>query len=332
MKMLNIGLLGAGRIGQVHGATLAQIVNARTVAVSDFIPAAAEALASKLDAKVMSSEEIIADGSIDAVVIGTPTTTHYDLIHQAAAAGKAIFCEKPVDLSVNRIVECLSAVATAGVPFMTAFNRRFDPSFSHLKKQIEKQVIGAVEIVTILSRDPAPPPLNYIKSSGGIFRDMMIHDFDMSRFLLGEEPVELSAYGSCLVDPEIGKVGDFDTAVVSLRTASGKLCQISNSRRATYGYDQRIEVHGEHGMLRAQNILENSVEIASSSGFSTSAAQPFFLERYAAAYRAEMEHFVDCVTSGKNITSTGEDGLKAQLLADAADASARDGQPKILSS
>ena len=186
--------------------------------------------------------------------------------------------------------------------------------------------------MTILSRDPAPPPLNYIKSSGGIFRDMMIHDFDMSRFLLGEEPVELSAYGSCLVDPEIGKSGDFDTAVVSLRTASGKLCQISNSRRATYGYDQRIEVHGEHGMLRAQNILENSVEIASSSGFSTAAAQPFFLERYAAAYRAEMEHFVDCLTSGKNISPTGEDGLKAQLLADAADASARDGQPRILSS
>jgi myo-inositol 2-dehydrogenase/D-chiro-inositol 1-dehydrogenase len=328
--MLNIGLLGAGRIGQVHGATLAQMTNARAAAVSDFIPAAAEALASKLGATAMSTQDIIADKSIDAVVIGTPTTTHYDLIHQVAAAGKAIFCEKPVDLSVDRIRECLVAVEKAGVPFMTAFNRRFDPSFAHLQKQIADQVIGNVEIVTILSRDPSPPPAEYIKNSGGIFRDMMIHDLDMARFLLGEEPVELTAAGSCLIDPEIGAQGDFDTAVVTLKTASGKLCQISNSRRATYGYDQRIEVHGSLGMLRAHNMLENSVEIATSAGFGSAAAQPFFLERYAAAYRAEMEHFVDHIVRGVEMTPSGEDGLKAQILADAADAAARDGQPRRL--
>ncbi|WP_293449926.1 inositol 2-dehydrogenase [Planktotalea sp.] len=328
--MLNIGLLGAGRIGQVHGASLAQMNSARATAVSDFIPAAAEALASKLGAKAMSTEDIIADKNIDAVVIGTPTTTHYDLIHEAAAAGKAIFCEKPVDLSVDRIRECLKAVEKACVPFMTAFNRRFDPSFAHLQKQIADQVIGNVEIVTILSRDPSPPPAEYIKSSGGIFRDMMIHDLDMARFLLGEDPVELTAAGSCLVDPAIGAQGDFDTAVVTLKTASGKLCQISNSRRATYGYDQRIEVHGSLGMLRAHNMLENSVEIATSIGFSSAAAQPFFLERYAAAYRAEMEHFVDHITRGVEMTPSGEDGLKAQVLADAADASARDGQRRLL--
>jgi len=214
---------------------------------------------------------------------------------------------------------------------MTAFNRRFDPNFAHLQKQIADQVIGNVEIVTILSRDPAPPPIGYIKTSGGIFRDMMIHDLDMARFLLGEEPVELTAAGSCLVDPEIGEAGDFDTAIVNLKTASGKLCQISNSRRATYGYDQRIEVHGSLGMLRADNMLENTVELSNGLGFRVAPTQPFFLERYAAAYRAEMGHFVDCLNAGVAITPTGEDGLKAQVLADAADKSARDGQAVKLS-
>jgi myo-inositol 2-dehydrogenase/D-chiro-inositol 1-dehydrogenase len=179
--------------------------------------------------------------------------------------------------------------------------------------------------VTILSRDPAPPPIGYVKTSGGIFRDMMIHDLDMARFLLGEDPVELTAAASCLVDPQIGAAGDFDTAVVTLKTAGGKLCQISNSRRATYGYDQRIEVHGSKGMLRAANVPEHSVELATGAGFRTAPTQPFFLERYAAAYRAEMAHFVDCIARGIAVTPTGEDGLKAQLLADAADAAARDG-------
>ncbi len=328
--MLNIGILGCGRIGQVHGATLQGMATARVVAVSDFVPKAADALAVKLGAKAMSTEAILRDPGIDAVVIGTPTTTHFDIIHEAAQNGKAIFCEKPVDLSVDRIRTCLAVVEKAGVPFMTAFNRRFDPSFSHLQKQISDQVIGNVEMVTILSRDPAPPPIGYVKTSGGIFRDMMIHDLDMARFLLGEEPVELSAMASCLVDPEIGEAGDFDTAAVTLKTATGKLCQISNSRRATYGYDQRIEVHGAKGMLKAGNMLEHSVQVANAQGYRSAATQPFFLERYAAAYRAEMEHFVECVDKGIAVTPTGEDGLKAQILADAADASARDGQPRRL--
>ncbi|MEN9012536.1 MAG: inositol 2-dehydrogenase [Yoonia sp.] len=324
--MLNIGILGCGRIGQVHGATLAGMKNARAAAVSDFLPEAATALAGQLGAKVVSSDEMLADPTIDAVIIGTPTTTHYDLIHKAVAHGKAIFCEKPVDLSVERIRECLASVEAAGVPFMVAFNRRFDPNFAQLQKQIADQVIGNVELVTILSRDPAPPPIGYIKTSGGIFRDMMIHDLDMARFLLGEEPVELSAEASCLVDPAIGEAGDFDTAVVTLKTASGKLCQISNSRRATYGYDQRVEVHGSKGMLRAHNVLENTVELATGAGLQRAPTQPFFLERYAAAYRAEMEHFVSCIASGARMTPTGADGLKAQILAEAADAAARDGK------
>ncbi len=328
--MLNIGLLGCGRIGQVHGATLRGMMTARAAAVSDAMPAAAEALALTLNARVMTSDDLLHDPDIDAVVIGTPTTTHYDLIHQAAANGKAIFCEKPVDLSVDRIRECLAAVDKAGVPFMTAFNRRFDPSFAHLQRQIADGVIGNVELVTILSRDPSPPPLGYIKTSGGIFRDMMIHDLDMARFLLGEDPVELHAAGSCLVDPAIGEAGDFDTATVTLKTASGRLCQISNSRRATYGYDQRIEVHGEKGLLRAENQLQNTVELANDAGFRRAATEPFFLERYAAAYRAEMEHFVDVIVAGGQMTPSGQDGLKAQILADAATQSAQDGLLKKL--
>ncbi len=328
--MLNIGLLGCGRIGQVHGATLRGMTTARAAAVSDAMPAAAEALAVTLNARVMTSDDLLHDPDIDAVVIGTPTTTHYDLIHQAAANGKAIFCEKPVDLSVDRIRECLAAVDKAGVSFMTAFNRRFDPSFAHLQRQIVDGVIGNVELVTILSRDPSPPPLGYIKTSGGIFRDMMIHDLDMARFLLGEDPVELHAAGSCLVDPAIGEAGDFDTATVTLKTASGRLCQISNSRRATYGYDQRIEVHGEKGLLRAENQLQNTVELANDAGFRRAATEPFFLERYAAAYRAEMEYFVDVIAAGGQMTPSGQDGLKAQILADAATQSAQDGQLKRL--
>jgi len=328
--LINIGILGCGRIGQVHGATLRGMTNARAVAVADAMPKAAEALAETTGARVMDAEALIGDPGIDAVIIGTPTTTHYDLIHAAAAAGKAIFCEKPIDLSVARIHDCLSAVKQAGVPFMTAFNRRFDPNFAHLQRQIADQVIGNVELVTILSRDPAPPPIGYIRTSGGIFRDMMIHDLDMARFLLGEDPVELTATATCLVDPQIGQAGDFDTAVVTLKTASGKLCQISNSRRATYGYDQRIEVHGSAGMLRADNVLENTVELSNADGQRKAATQPFFLERYAAAYRAEMVHFVAALESGADVTPTGEDGLKAQVLADAADAAARDGLKKAL--
>lgn len=328
--MLNIGLLGCGRIGRVHGNTLRGMTTARAAAVADAVPAAADALAATLGARVMDAAALINDPGIDAVVIGTPTTTHFDLIHAAAAAGKAIFCEKPVDMSVDRIRTCLVAVDKAGVPFMTAFNRRFDPNFAYLQQQIRDQVIGDVEMITILSRDPAPPPISYIETSGGIFRDMMIHDFDMARFLLGEDPVEIYAVGSCLVDPAIARAGDVDTAMVTLKTASGKLAQISNSRRATYGYDQRVEVHGSGGMLRADNMLVNTVELSNADGFRAAPAQPFFLERYAAAYRDEMGHFVDAVVNGTAPSPSGIDGLKAQVIADAADASLKSGKPVAL--
>lgn len=330
--MLRLGLLGCGRIGQVHARSLAQMEGATVGAVADAFPAAAEALAERSGAPVMTSQALIDSDQIDAVVIGTPTDTHYDLIHAAAAAGKAIFCEKPVDMSADRIRDCITAVEQAGVAFLTAFNRRFDPNFAALQSRLAHGEIGDVEIVTILSRDPSPPPISYIESSGGIFRDMMIHDLDMARFLLAEEPVQVFATGAALVDPAIGKAGDVDTAAVILTTASGKICQISNSRRATYGYDQRIEVHGAKGMLRAGNILENSVESASGNGFTSAPAQHFFLERYEAAYRAEMMHFVDCVQKSLKPSPGIKDGLRAQMLADAAAHSLETGAPVTLES
>lgn len=316
--MLNIGLLGCGRIGQVHGRTISGIDGARVTAVADAFDAPAKALAEMTGARVMATAELIAHADVDAVVIGTPTNTHYDLIHAAAAAGKAIFCEKPVDMSADRIRDCIKAVETAGVPFMTAFNRRFDPNFAHLQARIAAGDIGGVEIVTIQSRDPSPPPISYLQGSGGLFRDMMIHDLDMARFLLGEEPQTVYAVGASLVDPEIGRAGDVDTAAVTLTTKTGRICQITNSRRASYGYDQRIEVHGEKGMLRAENVLENTVEIATAAGFQKAPAQHFFLERYDAAYRAEMAHFVQGVVDRKPILPGIVDGLRAQVLADAA--------------
>jgi myo-inositol 2-dehydrogenase/D-chiro-inositol 1-dehydrogenase len=201
---------------------------------------------------------------------------------------------------------------------MIGFNRRFDPSFATLQKRLVAGEVGRPEIVTILSRDPAPPPVSYITRSGGLFRDMMIHDLDMARFLLGEEPVALNAFASCLVDPSIGAAGDVDTAVVTLRTASGRLCQISNSRRASYGYDQRIEAHGAKGLLRAGNVVPTTVELANEGGFATDPVLPFFLERYAEAYRAELEAFVTAVETGAPPSPDGEDGLQALLLADRA--------------
>jgi myo-inositol 2-dehydrogenase/D-chiro-inositol 1-dehydrogenase len=323
--MINIGILGCGRIGQVHARTLMHMDAARIAAVADAFPEAAEVLSVRTGAPVKDVDTIMADPGIDAVIIGTPTTTHFDLIHQAAAAGKAIFCEKPVDLSADNTRACIKTVEAAGVPFLTALNRRFDPSFANLQARLRQGEVGEIELVTILSRDPSPPPISYIESSGGLFRDMMIHDLDMARFLLGEEPISVFAVGSSLVDPAIGQAGDVDTAAVTLTTSSGKICQISNSRRATYGYDQRIEVHGSGGMLRAGNILENTVEAATGQGFTQAPTLNFFLERYEAAYRAEMEHFVEALNTGTPPNPSIIDGLKAQLLADAATESCKTG-------
>ncbi len=324
--MLSIGLLGAGRIGTLHGRNIASHPKARLAAIADAVAAPAEALGRELNVPVRSVEQILADPAIQALVICSSTDTHAELIEAGAQAGKAIFCEKPVDLSSERIRSCLGVVERAGTPLMIGFNRRFDPHFGALQQRLAAGEIGTVELVTILSRDPAPPPIAYIARSGGLFRDMMIHDFDMARFLLGEEPVEVHAVGSSLVDPAIGQAGDVDTAAVLLKTASGKICQISNSRRATYGYDQRVEVHGSKGMLRAHNLTEHAVEMATADGFSSAPVLNFFLERYTPAYRRELDHFLSSVEAGKAPSPNGQDGLRAQMLADAATESAASGR------
>src|SRR5580658_9729104 len=321
--MLEIAVLGAGRIGRIHAGNIAAHPDVRLAGVADTMPAAAARLAATLGTRALSVDDAL---GADAVLIASPTPTHAEYIERAAARGRPVFCEKPIDLSADRVRACLAAVRGAGVALMVGFNRRFDPHFSALKARLDAGEIGGLEMLTIISRDSAPPPIAYVESSGGLFRDMMIHDLDMARFLLGEEPVEVSAAASCLVDPAIGSAGDVDTAVVVLRTASGRLCQISNSRRASYGYDQRIEVHGAEGMLRAGNVLPTTVELADATGFRTDPALPFFLERYAAAYHAELAAFVAAATGGTDVRPDGEDGLRALLLADAALEASRTGR------
>ena len=323
--MTKFGILGAGRIGKVHAATIANSANATVAYVADAIPDTAAALARSVGATVKSVDEIIAS-DVDAILIATPTDTHADLIEQAARAGKAILCEKPVSLSVERIEALLPVVEKAGVPLMIGFNRRFDPNFSSLQARITQGEIGDVELVTIISRDPAPPPVSYIARSGGLFRDMMIHDFDMARFLVGEEFVTVHALGSALVDKGIGEAGDVDTAAVQMITASGKIAVITNSRRAAYGYDQRLEVHGSKGMLRAGNVHMSTVERADGAGFTADVIQNFFIDRYVVAYANEVNSFISAMQSGKTPSPSGYDGLQAQKLAEAATKSAQTGQ------
>ena len=326
--MIRVAVLGAGRIGRIHGRNAAVHPAARLVAVADPHVPSAESLAQSTGAEIASLEDVVERSDIDAILVCTPTATHADLIERGARAGKAVFCEKPVDLSSERIERCLGVVERAGTPLMIGFNRRFDPNFASLRERLAGGEVGDVELVTILSRDPGPPPVSYIETSGGLYRDMMIHDFDMARFLLlGDEPTEVHAVGSCLVDPDIGRAGDVDTAAVLLKTAAGRIVQISCSRRATYGYDQRIEVHGSKGMIRAGNIHRTTVEVANAAGIAADPVQDFFLERYADAYRAELTAFLDAVSGGARPEPTGRDGLLAQLLADAATESARSGTP-----
>ena len=318
MTTLSIGLLGAGRIGKVHAQAIDRTPETRLVAVADAVAEAAGEVADSSGAEVRSIEDIIGADDVDAVLIATPTDTHADLIDQAARAGKAIFCEKPIDLDVDRVRACLGVVQETDAHLMVGFNRRFDPNFRAARDQIEAGAVGDVEMVTIISRDPGPPPVSYLERSGGMFKDMTIHDFDMARFLLGEEPVSVSATGSVLVDQAIGDVPDIDSAAVTLVTASGRMAQISNSRRAAYGYDQRIEVLGSTGMVRADNIHETTTEVASAAGFRRDPLMEFFLERYMRSYEAEVATFARTVLDGGSPNPSGADGLQALILAEAA--------------
>ncbi len=315
---ISFALLGAGRIGKVHAQAIAANPGARLASVADPVPEAAGALAARYGCAISTIDEVLAGDAIDAVVICTPTDTHADLIEKFARAGKAIFCEKPVDLSVERVRDCLKVVEETGARLMIGFNRRFDPHFRAVRQAIDEGRIGEVEMVQIVSRDPAPPPASYVAVSGGIFRDMTIHDFDMARFLLGEEIETVYASASVLVDPEIGRLGDYDSASVVLTTASGRHCSISNSRRATYGYDQRIEAHGSRGAVSAQNQRPVSVELATAQGYCLPPLHDFFMTRYTQAYAAEIAAFIAAITEGKAPSPSGADGLAALLLAEAA--------------
>jgi len=323
---IRFALLGAGRIGKVHAKAVTSNPAAKLVAVADAMPKAAQDLAAQYGCEVRSIEQILASADVDAVVICTPTDTHADLIEKFSNAKKAIFCEKPIDLSVKRVQECLKVVAKNKTTLMVGFNRRFDPHFMAVRAAIDAGEIGEVEMVTIISRDPAPPPAEYAMRSGGIFRDMTIHDFDMARFLLGEEITNVTAQGSSLVDKKIGEAGDYDSVSVMLSTASGKHATISNSRRATYGYDQRIEAHGSKGSVAAENQRAVSIEIANAKGYTRPPLYDFFMTRYTQAYANEIATFIDAIGGKAKASPSGEDGLIALALADAAVKSVKEGR------
>lgn len=316
--MLKIGLLGAGRIGQVHALSISRHEKSRLAAISDVVPEAAAALAAQYGADARATEEIIADPGIDAVLIATSTDTHADLIEAATAVGKPVLCEKPVDLSLARAKACLRTVQSRNARVMIGLNRRFDASFAQVRRSFVAGEIGKAELLAITSFDPAPPPVGYIKVSGGLFRDMTIHDFDMAQFILSDVPTTVHAEGSALVDPEIGAAGDIDTAVITLSYADGKIAVIKNSRRAAYGYDQRLELLGATGSLRVDNVTETQVVKSSAGGITGAKPLHFFLERYMQAYETEWNAFVTALDTGADMPVTLEDGVAALAVAEAA--------------
>jgi myo-inositol 2-dehydrogenase/D-chiro-inositol 1-dehydrogenase len=328
--MLRIAVIGAGRIGKIHAGNVARNARTRLAVVVDSSPETGRPLARSLNAPWTGEAKLaIDDREVDAILIASPSDTHVGLIEHAAAAGKPVLCEKPLDVDIAKVDRCLASLAKTPVPFMLGFNRRFDPSAEALQHAVAAGEIGAVRQVVISSRDPAPPPLEMLPSTGGLFRDMTIHDFDMGRWLLGEEPVEVFATASCLVDAEIGtRYGDYDTAMIVMRTASGKQCHINNCRQAAYGYDQRLEVFGATGMLMNDNLRATSVRKYGAAA--TESREPllnFFLERYAQSYARELDAFVDAIEGARPMPVTAEDGRRALLLADAATQSVKTGQP-----
>ncbi len=325
--MLGMAVLGCGRIGRLHARNLARHARARLAAVYDLAPQAAQQCAAELGVRAARSlEEIWSDREVRAVLIATSTDTHVALISAAVKAGKAVLCEKPVDLDLERAEGCWREIAADRPTVMLGFNRRFDPSFRALHQRLTRGEIGRLELAVITSRDPQPPPAGYIKVSGGLLRDMTIHDFDMARYLAGDIAA-VQAVGANLVDPAIGALGDIDTCAITLRARSGALVQINNSRRSVYGYDQRLEVFGASGMLQAGNQRATTVE--ASSAERTAARDPvldFFIERYAEAYRAELDAFVAAVEAGELPSPDFADGVAALRLAVAAGESLRSGR------
>jgi myo-inositol 2-dehydrogenase/D-chiro-inositol 1-dehydrogenase len=323
--MFNVAIFGAGRIGQIHARNAAAQPELTLKYVVDPDRAAADALARQTASEVVDMDAALGDTSVSGVIIASATNAHLDQALLAASAGKAIFCEKPLDLDLARARSAAPQLSRARM--LVGFNRRFDPHFVALKARIESMAIGKLESLNIVSHDPAPPPVSYIRTSGGLFKDMAIHDFDMARWLLGEEPVEVFASASCLIDPAIGAAGDVDTARTLLRTETGRLCVISNTRRSGYGYDQRIEAYGSAGTARADNVLMSTVSTATERGSASDALQNFFLERYAEAYRREMRHFVDILRDAQRPFVSYGDGVASLVLAEAAALSVKRNAP-----
>ncbi|WEK58599.1 MAG: inositol 2-dehydrogenase [Candidatus Brevundimonas phytovorans] len=322
---IDVALIGAGRMGSIHGPNAARHPGLTLKYVVDRQGVNARRLAEPFGAEVVALEQALADPSIGAVLVCSSTDQHLDHVLAAVAAGKAVFCEKPLDLDLEKVRAAGPALQDARL--MLAFNRRFDPHFVALKARVEAGAVGRLESLHLTNHDPAAPPPGFIPTSGGLFKDFTIHDLDLARWLLDEPIVEVFATASCLVDPEIGRQGDVDTARTLLKTASGRLCVISNTRRSGYGYDQRIEAFGSKGMVAAGNVAGDTVQVATEAGLTGTPILPGFLERYAGAYRAEMDHFAG-VVHGMNEPAVGyEAGLQALALAEACDLSVRTGRP-----
>ena len=334
-ETLKIGVIGAGRIGKIHGTNIARFVpQAELAGIADIkLNAEQEAWAKSLGAGIVSRDpgELLRDSSIRAIAICSSTDTHADLVIAAAEAGKHIFCEKPIDLTVARAKAAVAAAKKAGVKLQIGFNRRFDHNFARVREHTLCGGAGQVQMIKITSRDPAPPPPAYVAGSGGIFLDMMIHDFDMARFQAGCEITEVFAAGAVLIDPEIGRAGDVDTALVTLKFANGAIGVIDNSRKAVYGYDQRLEVFGSKGAAIAENDLPNTVKLYNEDGVFAEKPLYFFLERYRAAFVDEMIAFVDAVRNDKPVPVSGEDGLENMYAALAAGKSLQEGRPVKIS-
>jgi myo-inositol 2-dehydrogenase / D-chiro-inositol 1-dehydrogenase len=321
MEKVNIGLIGVGRIGRLHALNIRyQVPGNRLLAVADVFEKSVREIASQLEIPIAEKDYrvLLGNKDIDAVVICTSTDTHAQIITEAAQAGKHIFCEKPIALDMNKIDQALEAVKIAGVKLQIGFNRRFDPSFKKAREMVQSGKIGQPHIVRITSRDPAPPPLEYIKVSGGIFLDMMIHDFDMVRYLLDEEIKELMAVGSCLVNPDIGQYGDIDTAIVTFQSKNGAWGTIDNSRQAVYGYDQRIEIFGSEGCIQVGNKKPTEVFLSGAEDTRSDKPVYFFLERYNESYIDEMKHFIYCIKEDKEPVVNGFDGKMAVVIGYAA--------------
>jgi myo-inositol 2-dehydrogenase/D-chiro-inositol 1-dehydrogenase len=322
--MHRIALIGAGRIGQIHARNVAAHPGLDLAMVVDPSTQAAQDIADRWGAKASSIDEAMGAPDIDGLIIASATHTHLDYMLQGAEAGKTIFCEKPVDQDLQRARAAEAKLADARI--LIGFNRRFDPHFLSLKNALDAKRTGNLETLQIISNDPAPPPVEYIAVSGGLFKDMAIHDFDMARWMMQDDPEEVFAMGSCLVDPAIGDAGDIDTARTLLKFPGGRLCVISNSRRSGFGYDQRIEVFGSEGMLQVDNVRETTLQVWTEDGAQADKFQNFFLDRYAQAYRNELDHFTD-VLNGAPERVTYADGVAALALAEAAAESLRTAQP-----